>query len=131
MRKDKNLLAAVTAFFCVLSPDIARADVSCSFTVSSVLIDSFGNLSPSLTGNGYTYSWYLCNLSGTYSANNGYSANIPVTSAQCSALYAQLLTARSSGRPIVFGFHGPADCTPTALPANGSWPQPYPTWYAF
>jgi len=104
----------------------ALADINCQFSVTNVGTDTSGDL---VVGFGGT-DWYLCNLSGSVSVNNGYGINT-VTSAQCSGIFAQFLTARASGQPITLSFHGPANCAAASLPANGTWPNPYPTFFWF
>jgi len=130
--KIRSIWKLVMVGATVMLANPAYADVACTFTLSSVVIDYWGNSAITVTGSGSTYNWDVCNLQGTVSVNTGNGA-VNFTSGACSALYSQLLTARASGSPIVLGFHGPTSCN-SGLPASGwmSSPSPlFPTYFQF
>lgn len=121
------LLATILLAFA----DPASADIYCPFTISGLTLDTWGNVIGNFTSSGNSYSWFLCSTSGTVTVNNGYGPAGNLTSGSCNALYAQLLTVRASGQTVTLSFHGPASCTPAALPAQSTWLNPFPTYFTF
>lgn len=127
-RKLIGLTAVVTS---LAFSTQANAAVECPFTISSVSIDWGGNVNIVVLNNGNAYGWYICNVQGTVSINAG-SGPANITSGACNALFAQMLTARAAGQPIVLSFQNLSACTPTQLPASSTWMGTnYPANFSF
>jgi hypothetical protein len=120
----RKAISAAMLALCLAAPSTAFADVNCTFTISSLWITPDGWINAGFNGYGYGKGWWLCPVSASITVNDGYSSKT-VSSDNCKAIYSQLLTAKASAHPIHFQFHGPADCSSAALPADGSVPSPY------
>jgi hypothetical protein len=120
MTSFRNLIGLTVAAASLVFTTQANAAVACPFTISSVSIDWGGNVNVAVSNNGNPYIWYICNVQGTVSINAGPGpANI--TSGACNALFAQMLTARAAGQPIVLSFQNLSACTPAQLPTSWTW----------
>jgi hypothetical protein len=126
----RNIISALALALGLAAPSTAFADVNCTFTISSLWVTPDGWINAGLNGYGYGKGWWICPVGASISVNDGYSSKT-VSSDNCKAIYSQLLTAKTSAHPIHLQFHGPADCSSAALPADGSAPNPYPANFGF
>jgi hypothetical protein len=127
-RKLIGLMAAATSLAFATQ---ANAAVACPFTISNLSIDWAGNVNVAVSNSGNAYVWYICNVQGTVSINIG-SGPANLTSGACNALFAQMLTARAAGQPIVLYFQNLSACTPAQLPTSWTWMGTnYPTNFSF
>lgn len=99
----KKLLAILLL---IPAPLLAQSTYSCSGTVTSVALAPSGLLTVSI---GALTNVYLCEIGNSY---NGVSADV------CSAIYAHLLSARTTGSQELFNFNDTLTCTT------------HPTWAA-
>lgn len=131
MRSLKQKLALfLVAIFPALAIE-AKADVGCAFTVSQVNLDSWGTFYATLTdSSSNSYTWWFCSVAGSVSINNGYNSGT-LSSDACKSTFSQFLTARATARPMTLWFHGPASCSPSALPPSNATANPYPTAFVF
>lgn len=132
MRLVKHALISFAAGASLAVSSAAQADITCSFSISELSIDTSGNVVGLFANSGTVYTWYLCALQGSVSVSNNYG-NQTVVSGACNGIYSQLLTARAAGQPINISWHGPTACTAAQLPASGntSFISPYPTYWGF
>jgi len=129
----KSITLAATALGLLAAAPEAKADVACAFNVNSVWIDSAGTIVTTLTSvaaPNFQVTWWYCNVGGSNAVNNG-NGPVTVSSDACKGLFSTFLTARASGRPMTFQFHGPANCLQASLPADVTNPNPYPTQFMF
>lgn len=127
----RKLIGLTAAAASLVFTTQANAAVACPFTISNLSIDSWGDVNVAVSNNGNAYVWYICNVQGTVSINAG-SGPANLTSGACNALFAQMLTARAAGQPIVLSFQNLSACTPTQLPASGTWMGTnYPSNFSF
>jgi hypothetical protein len=124
MSKIKKAVNFATAFALAVASTNANAQQNCPFTVSGLAVDYWGDVLATFTNTAGSYQWFLCNLQGTVTVNAGFDVSSNFTSGSCNALFAELLTARSSGSTVVLWLNGPTACTLAGgLPANG-WMSP-------
>jgi hypothetical protein len=126
MRKLSRGLLVVAA---LLWPVGASADIVCSFTIGNLWVAPNGWVSVQLNKDGDWKSWWICPVSGSTTINDGYSSQV-MTSDSCKTIYSLMLTLKASGKPLNLGFHGPADCSSAALPADGT-PTLFPSNFGF
>lgn len=100
-------------------PSSATADVACTFSMSSLNLYADGWVFGRFERAGYSKLWTLCPLASSVTVNTGYGT-VTLASDACKGFYSQLLTAKSTGKAITFNFHGPADCSAAALPADNA-----------
>lgn len=122
MKKLASLLGVLAA---LAFPASAYADVTCDFSISALWVTPDGWVNVAVNTADFGKGWWICPVSGSTSVNDGYATRT-VTSDSCKAIYSMLLTQKSSGRPIKLQFHGPASCTSSELPADGTQPNPFP-----
>ena len=106
-------------------PTAAIADVTCPFTVSSLLVTPEGWVSAWLTTPNYSKGWWFCPVGGSTTVNDGYGQKT-IASDACKVIYTQMLSAKAIGRPVTLQFHGPSDCLAASLPAEGAQPSLFP-----
>ena len=126
----RTLYRALCVALSLVTPVAANADVFCSFTISSLWVTPDGWVNLALGGSGYGKNWWLCPVSGSIAVNDGYGSKT-ITSDTCKTIYSQILTQKITGHPLKIQFHGPADCSAAALPADGVAPTPYPANFGF
>lgn len=93
------------------APILAQSIYSCSGTVTSLGLAPSGLLTVTV---GTLANVYLCEIGNTY---NGVGADV------CSAIYAHLLSARTTGSLELFNFNDTLTCT-----THPSW-APLTGWY--
>jgi len=126
MRVSRQATAAAAAMLSVILSPAAQADVSCAFTIANLSITPDGWINGAFSGSGSGKTWWICAVSGSTTVNDGYAPRT-ITSDNCKTIYAQLLTLKISAKQVTMQFHGPADCSSAALPADGNQPNPFPT----
>jgi len=130
IRVFRQTAAVATAMLSVIMSPTAQADVSCAFTIVTLSITPDGWINGAFSGGGSGKTWWICPVSGSVAVNDGYASRT-ITSDNCKAIYSQLLTLKVSAKQVTMQFHGPADCSSAALPADGTQPNPFPTIFGF
>lgn len=130
MGKIRHLLASLTAAPFLFASTAAYADVVCPFTINALWITPDGWVNVALNTSSYGKSWWICSTGGSTTVNDGYSSKT-ITSDSCKAIWSDFLSLKAANKPISLQFHGPADCSSAALPADGSTPSPFPANFGF
>lgn len=119
MRKLFKNLGLLFGGLGLIASSPAEANVGCQFVINNVSLSNTADLTVTVTNNGTVYSWGLCNVQGSVTVSSYPNNTATFTSGACNALFAQLLTARTSGTPMWWGFFTVTACAPSSLPANG------------
>jgi hypothetical protein len=116
----RRLAAQAAALISIglFSAGTAQADVFCSFSVANLWLSSDGWVNVNLTSPSGNKNWWLCQQGMNTSVDDGITPKT-VNSANCAAVYSQLLTAQLQNRPISFQFRSAANCSAASLPADG------------